>query len=113
MNVGIGTEAPQFLFWEYLYLIFGILSLQCGGWEGVMLAGGDCEGNWKEWGGCTTVPYTNKGRNFPHPVKDVGSNGVGGGEVTKHTLYMKEYITWRSPGMICPRAEAPRAAHTE
>jgi hypothetical protein len=29
MNVEIGTEAPIFLFWEYLIQIFGILSLQC------------------------------------------------------------------------------------
>ncbi len=29
MNVDIGTEAPIFLFWEYLLQIFGILSLQC------------------------------------------------------------------------------------
>ncbi len=29
MNVEIGTEAPIFLFWEYLFKIFGILSLQC------------------------------------------------------------------------------------
>ncbi len=29
MNVAIGTEAPIFLFWEYLFQIFGILSLQC------------------------------------------------------------------------------------
>ncbi len=29
MNVEIGTEAPIFLFWEYFFLIFGILSLQC------------------------------------------------------------------------------------
>jgi hypothetical protein len=29
MNVNIGTEAPKFLFWEYLFKIFGILSLQC------------------------------------------------------------------------------------
>jgi hypothetical protein len=29
MNVEIGTEAPIFIFWEYLFQIFGILSLQC------------------------------------------------------------------------------------
>jgi hypothetical protein len=31
MNVEIGTETPTFLFWEYLFRYFGILSLQCGG----------------------------------------------------------------------------------
>jgi hypothetical protein len=29
MNVEIGTETLIFLFWEYLFLKFGILSLQC------------------------------------------------------------------------------------
>ena len=28
MNVEIGTKAPIFLFWEFLFQIFGILSLQ-------------------------------------------------------------------------------------
>ena len=37
MNVETGTETPIFLFWEYLFQFFGILSLQCVmqvGWNG-------------------------------------------------------------------------------
>jgi hypothetical protein len=30
MDVEIGTETPIFLFWDYLFRNFSILSLQCG-----------------------------------------------------------------------------------
>jgi hypothetical protein len=33
MNVEIGTKATHFLFWEYLFIIFGIVSLQCICWK--------------------------------------------------------------------------------
>jgi hypothetical protein len=38
MNVEIGTETPIFLFWEYLFRNFGILSLQCGIENGELVA---------------------------------------------------------------------------
>ncbi len=38
MNVEIGTETPIFLFWEYLFRNFGILSLQCDGYLSVYLS---------------------------------------------------------------------------
>ncbi len=60
MNVEIGTEAPIFLFWEYLFQIFGILSLQCRvkmrGFAYTLLASG-----WYSVGrtsaGCTNFAY--------------------------------------------------------
>ncbi len=37
MNVEIGTETLIFFFWEYLFPIFGILSLQCSHWVSMYL----------------------------------------------------------------------------
>jgi hypothetical protein len=41
MKVEIGTETPLFLFWEYFFSIFVILSLQC------------IQSNWRISDGCT------------------------------------------------------------
>jgi hypothetical protein len=35
MNVGIGTAAAQFLFWECLFQIFCIVSLQCSVFQAI------------------------------------------------------------------------------
>ncbi len=37
MNVVIGTETPIFLFWEYLFRNFGILTLQCSSFRSVFI----------------------------------------------------------------------------
>jgi hypothetical protein len=36
MNVGIGTVAAKFLSWEYLFQIFGAVSLQCVALNGTL-----------------------------------------------------------------------------
>jgi hypothetical protein len=36
MNVGSGTVAAKFLSWEYLFQIFGAVSLQCVGLSGTL-----------------------------------------------------------------------------
>jgi hypothetical protein len=40
MNVETGTETLIFLFWEYLFRNFGILSLQCVGQARVIIRNG-------------------------------------------------------------------------
>ncbi len=74
MNVEIGTEVPIFLFWEYLFQIFGILSLQCstvepGAYWTLAVDSSDCHFNlqsvkstpnvWQLWAGKVTVELKN------------------------------------------------------
>ncbi len=52
MNVEIGTVTRIFLFWEYLFQIFGILSLQCSEYADspiIQLAGHACALQMKGW----------------------------------------------------------------
>jgi hypothetical protein len=48
MTVEIWIETPKFLFWEYLFQIFGILSLQCLRVKSAQAG---------EGGGCTPSPF--------------------------------------------------------
>jgi hypothetical protein len=55
-----GTEAAQFLFWEYLFRIFSIVSLQCNASQEVTTdVGVDL------WGGGDTLLYTTQSSNVP------------------------------------------------
>ncbi len=65
MNVEIGTEAPIFLFWKYLFQIFGILSLQCGQDKAEFPDGGEDGGGEGVFGKAKTI-FNVGGRNKKH-----------------------------------------------
>ncbi len=66
MNVEIGTETPIFLFWEYLFQNFGILSLQCTWLDlihtGCLLSGAcQCQAKLRRRINKTTPPVKSRG----------------------------------------------------
>jgi hypothetical protein len=71
MNVEIETEAPIFLFREYFFQIFGVLSLQCGSKFATSTAGVvDTSGKFAT----STAGVVDTGGKFATNVNDTGAN---------------------------------------
>ena len=68
MNVEIGTETQIFLFWEYLFRTFGILSLQCN-------RNGSLWFNWISGG----VSKSSGSNEYSHPIQGTFSYSVESG----------------------------------
>ncbi len=79
MNVEIGTESPKFLFWEYLFRNFGILSLQCSCVQGVTQR-------------CRLSLLTNSA--LVIESKSKGREGVGCCGVSANEYSCARHVTW-------------------